>query len=105
MRAVDLRAARLHHVEFRRLDMTSVQWPADDDHVVVGNYAHVLDRLISTFGDRSDIPSKKLVAVFSSKRKWIGANQTTGLISLVDVRSAAGDSGVAEVLRILNRTD
>jgi hypothetical protein len=48
MRDVDLHRARLRFVEFCKLDMTSVQWPTDDDHVVVGNYPGVLDRLIST---------------------------------------------------------
>ena len=85
MKGVDLRRAKLRHVEFRGLDMSEVQWPEDDDHVVVENYTATLDRALDLLKGHGDVASKKLGVVLGMKRKWAGPSQKRGVLSKRDL--------------------
>jgi uncharacterized protein YjbI with pentapeptide repeats len=101
MRNVDLRGARLSCVEFRNLDMDTVLWPEGDDHFVIQDFPQTLDRLLATWGTRSDVRSKQLAAWFGISRKWVAATQKVGVISKADLIEAGGPEAVADFLRIL----
>jgi len=104
MKGVDFRRARLHHVEFRGLDMADVQWPEDDEHVVVNDYKATLDRVLNLLNTRSDVASKTLAAVLSMKRKWAGRGQRQGVLNKRDLVEAAGEEAVAELVRQLSKS-
>ena len=101
MRGVDLRRARLRNVEFRGLDMSDVRWPESDDHILVDEYSATLDRALAALKGRTDMASKRLVAVLGMKRKWVGAHQKRGVLSRPDLLEAGGPAAVAELVRLL----
>ena len=101
MDGVDLRGAKLSHVEFRGLDMESVKWPEDEDQFLVKDHPATLDRLLPTWKSRSDLGSKRLAASFGVVRKWVGTNQRVGVISKGDLLEAGGEEAVADFLRMM----
>jgi uncharacterized protein YjbI with pentapeptide repeats len=101
MKGVDLRRAKLHHAEFRGLDMRDVQWPEDDEHLVVNEYPATLDRVLIMLKSRSDVGSKRLAAILGMKRKWAGPNQQRGVLSKRDLVEAAGATAAAEVTALV----
>jgi uncharacterized protein YjbI with pentapeptide repeats len=96
MAEVDFRKAKFRFVEFRGLDMLSVIWPEDDDHIVLDDYKDKLDRAIDRLKGRLDLPSKELDAILSMKRKWAGPNQRQGVISKADLIEAGGPNAPDE---------
>jgi uncharacterized protein YjbI with pentapeptide repeats len=101
MRGVDLRRATLRHVEFRGLDMSEVQWPEGEDHLVVDDYSATLDRALHALKGRTDLASKKLGMVLGMKRKWAGPHQKRGVLSKPDLVEAGGAETVTELLRAI----
>jgi uncharacterized protein YjbI with pentapeptide repeats len=101
MRGVDLRRARLKHVEFRGLDMSEVLWPEGADHLIVEDYPATLDRALQAIKGRNDLASKRLGVVLSMKRKWAGPRQKLGVLSKPDLIEAGGPEAVAELLRVI----
>jgi uncharacterized protein YjbI with pentapeptide repeats len=102
MKGVDLRRAELRFVEFRGLDMDDVQWPESPDYLVVDDYCAKLDRALDWLKGRTDVGSRRLIATIGSDRKWAGANQKRGVLSLPDLkRSAGSDAAVTELLRAI----
>ena len=101
MKGVNMRRAKLKHVEFRGLDMGDVQWPEGDEHLVVENYTATLDRALDVLKGRTDIASKKLGVVLGMKRKWAGPNQRRGVLSKADLLEAGGPEAVSELLRAI----
>jgi uncharacterized protein YjbI with pentapeptide repeats len=101
MKGVDLRRAKLRYVEFRGLDMSEVQWPEDDDHIVVENYTATLDRALDLLKGHTDVASKKLGAVLGMSRKWAGPNQQRGVLSKLELVEAGGSEAVSELLRAI----
>lgn len=103
MQNVDFSLAKLRFVEFRGLDMDTVKWPQNDKHIIVDNYPQTLDRILTTLKERSDNVSKRLTAIFGSKRKWCGPNQKRGVISKIDLIEAGGEEAVKEVQDLIKR--
>jgi uncharacterized protein YjbI with pentapeptide repeats len=101
MGGVDLRRSKLRHVEFRGLDMSEVQWPEGDDHLVVDDYTATLDRALVVLKGRTDVASKKLSAVLGMKRKWAGHDQKRGVLSIPDLIEAGGREAVTDLLRAI----
>ena len=101
MSGVDLRGAKLSHVEFRGLDMELVKWPEDEDHFVIEDYPATLDRLLATWKTRSDAGSKRLVASFGILRRWVGAKQRVGVVSKADLLEAGGEEAVVDFSRLV----
>jgi len=100
MEFVDFSGARLRNVEFRGLDMASVKWPNDEEHIVIDNYRQTLDRVLGELEMRSDVPGRKLRARLAMMRKWAGPNQLKGIISKADLTNAGGDDAVREFLSL-----
>jgi hypothetical protein len=102
MKGVDLRYAKLRHVEFRGLDMSDVMWPKDDDHIIIDDYTAVLDRLLNALKGRTDVASRKLSVVLTMKRKWAGPNQKRGVLNKPDLLEAVGSEAVGELMRLIS---
>jgi uncharacterized protein YjbI with pentapeptide repeats len=105
MRDVDLRGAQLRSVEFRKLDLDTVRWPEDDDHVVIDDYPAALDRAIGVFRIRDDRTSRAFTAVLELKRKWVGADQRRGVLNKLDWLERHEAAAVDELLAVLAAGD
>lgn len=103
MNGVDFRHAQLHHVEFRRLDMTNVMWPEDDEHIIVSDYVGSLDRALAALAGRTDASARRLSAFLEMKRKWAGPHQKVGVISKYDLTYSGGNEAVDWFLSYANR--
>jgi uncharacterized protein YjbI with pentapeptide repeats len=101
MKRVDFRRAKLRWSEFRELDLGEVSFPTDEDHIIVGSYPEVLDRLLAFFRGRSDLGSRSLVASFEHRKKWLGARQRVGVFNKHDLVESAGEDGLKAVMEII----
>jgi uncharacterized protein YjbI with pentapeptide repeats len=101
MTNVDFRHAKLRWVEFRGLDLESVRFPEDNDHIIVNDYAKTLDRLVQTFKDKTDLNSRKLAGIFMMDQKWAGAKQQRGVWNKNDLLEIGGEDGLRKVLEIV----
>lgn len=101
MSRVDFSGALLRLVEFRGLDMDSVRFPNNKDHIIVDDYRATLDRLLRTLHSRTDVGSKKLAAVLAISRKWAGSKQRRGVLNRNDLIALAGQELTAELLRLV----
>jgi len=101
MRGVDLRGAKLRHVEFRGLDMSEVHWPEGKDHLIVEDYCGTLDRALEALKGRTDVASRRLGVVLGMKRKWAGLHQRRGVLSKPDLIEAGGAEAVTDLLRVI----
>jgi len=99
MRHVDLSKARLQLVEFRGLDMDTVVWPEDGDHVVARNYRQLLECMTAEASRHSEIAGKQLAAILRLKAKWAGPNQESGIFGIRDFETLGGDALLAEFRR------
>ena len=98
MLRVDLRRARLHMTEFRRMDMPNVRWP--EDAVLIDNYHETLDRVLAGLAQSDDPGASRLATVLPSRRKWAGPNQQRGVVSKEDLIKLYGPNGVEVFLRL-----
>jgi uncharacterized protein YjbI with pentapeptide repeats len=101
---VDFRRAKLRWVEFRGLDLETVRFPEDDDHIIVNDYPKTLDRLLEAFQGRTDLASRRLANVFAMSRKWAGSKQRRGVLNKNDLLQIGGEEGLSRVLEILAST-
>lgn len=67
---VDFSRARLVDVEFRRLTLNQTRLPIDDEHIIVNNFADVLDKILLALAQGRDETSRILMAYFGAYRKW-----------------------------------
>ena len=102
MRGVDFREAQFHFVEFRRLDMTDVRWPDDDQHILVNDYKRSLGRVLEGLDPCSSVASKKLAALLKSNLKWAGPNQLHGVISKRVLIEFGGQEALNDFIRLMN---
>jgi uncharacterized protein YjbI with pentapeptide repeats len=93
MAHVDFSRASLHSVEFRRLDMAEVKWPADDRHVIIEDYPATLDRMLARLSQKDDPASRGLRAYLGVLRKWAGPRQRCGVVNLHEISDLLGDKG------------
>jgi uncharacterized protein YjbI with pentapeptide repeats len=100
---VDFSAAQLRSVEFRGLDLDTVRFPNDDNHVLLSCYPQVLDRLLNGLRDQTDPIAKMLVAYFGVYRKWVGPKQQLGVFNKKDIIEAVGEDGLHRVMEIIER--
>jgi uncharacterized protein YjbI with pentapeptide repeats len=105
MEGCDFRKARLYHVEFRRLDMSDVQWPEDPDHVLIRSYPTTLDRMLALLEGRNDLPARQMKAVLGMKRKWSGPHQEIGVINKRELLEYASEELVNDVLAVATRAN
>jgi len=89
---VDLSRAKLRWVEFRGLDLDTVRFPDDEDHLILNDYPRLLDRLLQTLVGREDSASRRLAAVFGNRRKWAGQKQTRGVLNKNDLLQIGGEN-------------
>lgn len=78
MSHVDFSRAKLRWVEFRALDLETLQFPQDEEHHVIHDYPHTLDKLLLNLKGREDTASRSLAALLGHMRKWAGQKQTRG---------------------------
>ncbi len=100
---VDFSGAKLRYVEFRGLALDRVHLPDDREHVILENYAAVVDNLLAFLKEQSGTSSKKLAGYFGVMKKWTPPDRTRGVISLLDIADLAGADGVRQVREFLGR--
>lgn len=98
MIGVDFSCAELRWVEFRGLNLESVRFPQDDNHIILDDYPAALDRLLGALKGREDLASRKMVAVFANDRKWAGRR---GILNKNDLLEIGGEDALNSVLTIL----
>jgi hypothetical protein len=103
MTNVEFTRAQLRWAEFRGLDMDSVQFPEDEEHIIVCNYMAVLDQLVQEFGKETDIASRKLANDFRMARKWAGVSQRRGVFNKNDLLETGGEEGLRRVLATIEQ--
>jgi uncharacterized protein YjbI with pentapeptide repeats len=101
MKRVDLRRAKLRGTAFKGLDLDEVLFPEDEDHIVVDDFPHTLDRLLAYFGARSDLGSRMLTAGFKHDKKWLGPRQRVGVLNKHDLIESGGEEGLNTVMKII----
>lgn len=104
MTRVDLSRARLRWTEFRGLDLADISPPSDDDHIALHNFPTVVGRLIEHLDAKSDLSSRRLNAVFKNKKKWLGSDDSIGILSKSDIIEAGGQEGLQSVLQIIEES-
>jgi fluoroquinolone resistance protein len=98
MENVDFRAAQLRWVEFRRLDLDSVIFPTDEDHIIIPDYPKFLDYALRQLQESKSHADKVLLVRLQSEKKWLGPRRTTGVFNRRDFLEYPEDSGV--ILRL-----
>lgn len=93
MNNVDFSQAELRFVEFRGLNLTNVRWPNSEEHLLVNDYGAVLEYLLDNLKGRSDLASRKFIAVLGNDRKWMGAHQKQGIFNMRDLTEIGGEDG------------
>jgi hypothetical protein len=101
MANVDFSRAKFRWVEFRGYDLDQVQFPADDDHLIVGDWKNSLSRLIKLLNDRADQGSKAMAAGLECVLKWSGPNQRRGVISKHDLLESVGEDHLDEIVNLI----
>jgi uncharacterized protein YjbI with pentapeptide repeats len=104
MTDVDFTQSQLRWVEFRGLDMETVRFPKDNDHIIVESYPRVLERLEQAFKEEVSLSSKRLANFFAMDQKWAGAKQRRGVFNKNDLLEIGGEDGLRRVLEIIEET-
>jgi hypothetical protein len=94
MKNVDLSQACLRWAEFRGLDLESVVFPTDEEHIVAEPYIEIIDHVIQMVQSRGDDVARRVFAVFANLRKWAGPRQRRGVFNTKDLREIGGDEAV-----------
>ena len=92
MKRVDFSRACLKSVEFRNLDLDTVIYPSNQDHIIIDNYPNALDAIVRALNARNERECKGLAAYFGGYRRWVGTKQERGIISKSEVLRIAGPS-------------
>jgi len=100
---VDFSRAKLRDVEFRGLSLDQVQLPSDAEHIVIQDFAAVLDQLILALRQQGDQTAKILVAGFEVARKW-AAPHAPGVLNTQDL-AEAGPDAVERVLVLVRQSN
>jgi uncharacterized protein YjbI with pentapeptide repeats len=102
---IDFSHAKLRWVEFRGLTLEGVRLPDDREHLVVKDFATVLDEMIRSLGQEQegDSTAKVLVAVFQVARKW-APDKARGVLNTQDL-AEAGEGAVERVLGLLHQLE
>jgi hypothetical protein len=103
MANVDFRKASFRHVEFRGLDVDTVRWPEDDNHVLIQDYKATLERGLALIKDRTDVEARGLRRALEIRLKWAGPRQEQGVLNKLDLVRAAGPELASEFLRAVVR--
>ena len=101
MLRVDFSKAHFRYVEFRRLNLETVEFPESDEHIIIDDFPKVLDGMLSALRPRNDDASKRLGSHLAFKKKWLGPNQRRGVLVKKDILAASGQEGLDFVLAML----
>lgn len=100
MEDVDFDKATLHHVEFRRLNLDRVRFPASPDHVVIRAYRATLDRAIVELAGLDTPAGRRARALLEHRRRWAGPHQEVGVFNMTDLGDTDLDATwLADILR------
>jgi uncharacterized protein YjbI with pentapeptide repeats len=100
MEGVDFQGASLRWVEFRRLNLDRVRFPADSEHFVLPNYSETLDYALALLRE-DDVLSRRIRAYLEFRRKWVGPKQMVGVFNRLDLLEAVGEDGRARLEGLL----
>ena len=101
MEKVDFSGAQLRWVQFRRLDLETVVFPSDDDHIIIPNYRAFLDYALRELQGASSLPDRVLFSVLQMERKWLGPRRSTGMLNRLDFLDRPEGNEVISRLRQL----
>jgi uncharacterized protein YjbI with pentapeptide repeats len=101
---VDFSRARLLDVEFRGLSLDQVRLPSDSEHIVIKNFAEVLDKLIVALTQQGDHTARILVAYLGVYRRW-SSPRGRGVLNKQALADAVDGDAVERVLGLLHQFD
>jgi uncharacterized protein YjbI with pentapeptide repeats len=78
MERVDFSRARLRWCAFRELDLDTVIFPDDDEHIVLRNYPVVVAKLLDQLRTQPEAGWRHFSAVLRDHLKWMGPAQKRG---------------------------
>lgn len=100
MSNVDFTGAELRWVEFHDLDLDSVRFPSDTNHILLDDYPHALDRILTKLGERNDTASGRLARHLGRLRKRAGQRQRLGVLNKNDLLEVGGEEGLQTFLEL-----
>jgi hypothetical protein len=80
MQGVDMRRARFFFVGFRGLDLDTLRFPENDEHILIDDYRATLERALGVVQGRHDMLSREFAAILEHRLKWAGPHQQRGII-------------------------
>jgi uncharacterized protein YjbI with pentapeptide repeats len=98
MRNVDFSQAQLFWVSFRGLNLDTVMFPKDDEHIILEDYPRQLDLLLKFLKKRADNPSKALAGALEVDRKWMGPKQRRGILNKKEILETGGGQDFVEMI-------
>jgi uncharacterized protein YjbI with pentapeptide repeats len=102
MEKVDFSGAQLRWVEFRRLDLETVVFPSDNDHIVIPNYRTFLDHALRELQGSSSLPDRVLFSQLQMEQKWLGPRRSTGILNRLDfLESPEGHEVISRLHQLL----
>jgi uncharacterized protein YjbI with pentapeptide repeats len=102
MKGVDFSHARLRDVEFRGLNLDQVRLPNDGEHMIIENFAEVLDKLIGALKQEGDQTAKVLIAYLGVYRKW-SSPKGRGVLNKQALADAVNSDAVQRILGLLDQ--
>jgi uncharacterized protein YjbI with pentapeptide repeats len=103
MEDVDFSQAEFHEVDFRRLDLDRVTFPAASGHVIVTHYGCVLKRGLAALEEDESLVGRLLRTSLAHRLKWIGPQQKVGVFSLADCDEPGEAERLVELLSRLEK--
>lgn len=100
IRNLDLTQARLRYTAFHSLDLDSVRFPEDDEHIICENYPAILDELLEEFRRSDDIDSQVAVAGLEVRRSCASNRD---VVNKKDLRDSFGVDGAVRALEVIRR--
>jgi uncharacterized protein YjbI with pentapeptide repeats len=88
---VDFSRAKLRDVEFRGLTLAQVRLPDDTEHIVINDFANVLDELIRSFDRQGDQTARALVAYLGAYRRGT-VRGARGILNKLDIAEGGVDA-------------
>jgi uncharacterized protein YjbI with pentapeptide repeats len=103
MEDVDFSEAVFRFVDFRRLNLDRVTFPAAPGHIVVHHYPCVLQRALAALEGDDSLAGRLMRTLFGHQARWIGPDQQVGVFSLADFDEPGEAERVTELLSRLER--
>jgi hypothetical protein len=101
MKRVDFSNARLRWTAFRDLNLDTVLFPNDGEHLILRRFPRVLATLIRDLESKPERGWQAFVAVLRDYQKWLGPAQDIGVINTLDLAEVVGPDDLPAALQAI----